>query len=499
MDKIPEKKASIRKRPVSGLCQANKRKKRLPAVCILGASALCIAAAAFFLLIRKASFSGNNPQKNDGRMKADLALLSEEEYDSALLSMHSTEYFSKEDFAFYNAENTFIASHAILDTHELAAYLDAILSSGNPVHSLYLCLDPELLWTRARQKPQKWESLLQENLLSYIQAHGDISFEILLPSPQIRYWLELEDEKLDTLLTVYHDFVIRLSACPNTMLFFPGYEYWLMVNPDNYSGTLFDTNQVITQKLFLLTFCDGVYQITPENEEYFWSSLRNTIQQEKNDPSEYPDLSDRCLVFFGDSVLANFPGSYSIPGYVQGLSGAVTYNYAVGGTSAAAGFPTALNSFLCDAADREDLRDDLEDKRLCFIINYGFNDYFSGVPVSNPSDPQDGDTYTGSLRNCISSLRTAYPHADILLMTPTHTSYFDNGRESMGQNGSPFPAYIKAAEDISAEMGLFFADNYNDFVITPENLGDYLADGCHPNERGRLAIAIRLMDFLSGL
>ena len=45
-------------------------------------------------------------------------------------------------------------------------------------------------------------------------------------------------------------------------------------------------------------------------------------------------------------------------------------------------------------------------------------------------------------------------------------------------------------------MNLFFIDNYNDFVITQDNLWDYLSDGYHPNEKGRLAIAANIMYFM---
>ena len=42
----------------------------------------------------------------------------------------------------------------------------------------------------------------------------------------------------------------------------------------------------------------------------------------------------------------------------------------------------------------------------------------------------------------------------------------------------------------------YFIDNYHDFIITEDNLSDYLPDGCHPNEEGRLGMAVRIMDFM---
>ena len=45
-------------------------------------------------------------------------------------------------------------------------------------------------------------------------------------------------------------------------------------------------------------------------------------------------------------------------------------------------------------------------------------------------------------------------------------------------------------------MDTFYLDNYDSFVITQDNLWDYLSDGYHPNERGRLAMAADIMYFM---
>ena len=390
------------------------RKCRFQKKALIGilAAAIPVLAAVFGIYLSlngKTPFSSLNPQADDGFMESDLARLSQENYESVLLSMHSAESFSEEDFAYYRGLDTLVASHAVLNTAELSQYLDSILSSGNTVTNLYLCLDPELLWTACGQKEEQWNTRLEAGLYSYIEANPDIFFEILLPYPYIDYWLELEERKLDTLLTVYHTLVAQLCAYANTRVFFPGFEYWIMVNPDNYSDLLFDANEIITQKIFLYTFCDGVYQITPDNEDSFWNSLRETIAREKNTPSGYPDLSRWHLVFFGDSGLANYPGSFSIPGYMAGLSDITFDNYAVGGTCAAFAFPNAVNTFLSEKCGDQKQPWPDAGKKLCFLISYGINDYFTGGSIDNPLDPLDAGTYKGSLRSGISRLLEAFP------------------------------------------------------------------------------------------
>ena len=460
----------------------------------------------------KTVFSGNNPQADDGRMDDDLIRLSEEDYEAVLLSMHSPGQFREEDFSSFRGINALVTSHAILDTAELSAYLDCSLNSGNAVTNHYLCLDPELLWTTVRQNPADWSSGLQNHLYSYMEAHPDITFEILLPYPYIEYWLNLKEDRLNTLITLYHTLTVELCAYPNVKVFFPGAEYWLMVNPDNYTGTFFDANEIITQKIFLSVFCDSLYQITPENEDSCWTSLRELIAREKASPTFYPDLSDWCLVFFGDSVLGNFPGSSSIPGYVAGLSDAAVYNFAIGGSSGAShgegtqDFPNIIDDFLAENTSPSDSgtlftpggeeAGNFRRKNLCFIINYGFNDYFSGSRIENLEDPYDTATFKGGLRTCITKLQTAFPDAGFILVTPTHTGYFNRGMDKNGTDGDIFPAYISASLELAEELNLSFIDNYNNYIITDENLGEYLSDTCHPNEKGRLLLATTLMYFI---
>lgn len=480
--------------------------------CIFLLAVVSIACLTLYHYHSKTIFSGNNPQTDDGNMAEDLTRLSEEDYEAVLLSMHSPDKFREEDFVFFCGINTLVTSHAILDTEELSEYLDCILNSGRPVTNLYICLDPELLWTAVRQNSANWSATLQNHLYAYVEAHPAVSFEILLPYPYIDYWLELKEDKLDTLITLYHTITNELCAYSNVKVFFPGAEYWLIVNPGNYTETLFDANEVISQKIFLSSFCDGLYQVTPGNEDSYWITLRNLIAREKTTPTFYPDLSNWCLVFFGDSVLGNFPGSFSIPGYVAGLSNATVYNFAVGGSSGSSSgadtqdFPNIIDSFLTENTFPSDSGviftpegtevENLSQKNLCFVINYGFNDYFSGAPIENPQDPYDITTFKGGLRTCIIKLRTAFPNAGFILVTPTHTGYFSNGMEVNSTKGDILPAYIDATRDLCEELNLFFVDNYNNYVITDENLGEYLSDTCHPNERGRLLLATRLMYFI---
>lgn len=453
-------------------------------------------------------------QENDGQMAHDIQRLSEEDYNSVFISMHSTANFHEEDFITYRGLNTLVTSHTVLNIEELSQYLECIFLSGNTVSDLYICPDPEFLWAAENQDTRTWSKKMEQNFYSHIESHPEISFSILLPFPYISYWLESDDDKLELLFTLYHTLIEELYTYPNVKIFFPGAENWLTLNPDNYMDTLFDTNEVITESILLHTFCDGDYAITPENEEDFWATLRDTIAHEKTSPTCRGGLSDWCLVFFGDSIFGNYPGSFSIPGYVTGLSDAVTFNYAVSGTSASsspnadrADFPHIIDGFLEENATLSGVHyqftppgnvsaAELADKKLCFIINYGFNDYFEGAPVENPQNPYDVRSFKGGLRTCIGKLQSAFPDARYILVSPTHTSAFNFGTDINSENGGGFHDYIKAISEIAAETGAFLIDNYNESVITEQNLAQYLGDGVHPNETGRLVLADRIIRFI---
>lgn len=457
--------------------------KKTIIILLSAVTAVLFAFVLYWLITRS---SENNPQ-----IEQTLLRLSAKSYESVLLSMHSAQSFRQEDFAYYRGQNTLVVEHAISNTEDLSLCLEQVFLSENEMSNVFLCLDPELLWQEAGGKMSSWSDNLTENLYSWIAAHPEVTFEVLLPCPYMDYWLSFQEDALSRLLETYHTVVNELSAYSNAKVYFPGYEYWLMVNPGNYAALPFDINETLAQQLIRYTFCDGAYQITPLNEDFFWDSLRTLIRREQDMPTCYPDLSGWHLVFFGDSIFATSSGSLSIPGYVSGLSHAAATNLAVGGSSAATHFLQAADSFLSESAH------DFSGQRLCFVINYGFNDYFNGAPLENPSDPTDSATFKGSLRTCISKLQEAFPDACCILVAPTHTAFYDNGTIIPGENGAVLEAYVNAAEEISQECGTYFIDNYHDFVITEETMEDYLADGCHPNEKGRLAIADRIMNYIN--
>jgi len=329
----------------------------------------------------------------------------------------------------------------------------------------------------------------------------------------LTYWTEKDENTVDDVLTAYQRLIGDLDTYSNIVTYFFGGEYWLIGNSSNYTDSM-TTNKLISQKILLYAFCDGAYSINSTAAQSTLESLRTIIQAQRLTPTQYPDFSGLDIIFFGDSIIGNYTGSSSVPGVVSGLSGAHTYNCGIGGVAAAKSteaeldFPAMATAFITgdlsaiptetpfrDAfhAYRENADSDNE---LCFIINYGLNDYFNGLPLSNPAELGDITTYAGALREGISLLQESYPDAHIILMGPTFSTAFSYGTEITSEKGSVLTDYVDTAQLVAEETNILFMNNYLNMGINKDNAALYLPDGTHLNESGRFLLAQHIIEKL---
>lgn len=463
---------------------------------------LIISVVVFFL----SGFLTYNREK-----QADLDRLAVEEYNSIFCAMYPTDYFAEEDFTTFRGVDTVKLSAALQNTKDVSSYISSAFSSENSVEIVYLGLDPAQLWSSVGKNLSKWESALTDDIIAHATAHPEVTFEVLLPAPSFAYWQELGSKDTAEILTTYQSLISTLSPYHNIITYFMGGEYWLIANPGNYYDNLC-TNEIISQKIFLYTFCDHDFQVTADNASLYIDSLKALIAQEET-AAAHPDLSAWDVVFFGDSIIGNYAGSFSVPGVLTGLSGANAYNCAQGGIPACLdansllSFPTSVDYFVGqDAAALPALdgpfpaaldayaQEKHDGRKLCFVINFGLNDYFGGHPVSNPNDAYDTATYAGALRVGIDKLQTAYPDAEILLMTPNFITFFTNGTEILGENSGILTEYVDTAIAIANEYNVTCLNNYADLGINETNASAFLADGVHLNETGRFLLAKRIME-----
>lgn len=449
----------------------------------------------------------------------DLKELSTTEYNGIFCSMYPTGNFSEDDFATYRGLHTLIPKNTLQNLSHLEEYVQTALSSGNSIETIYLGLDPEKIWNSSGKNLNAWMNSIQNHILDVTSSHPEITFEILLPSPSLTYWIGKKESDADTILTVYQSLIDSLEAHTNIITFFLGGEYWLIGNPANYIDP-FNTNRMISQKMFLFTFCDGVYEINSATAQTKLASLRTYIQDARQTPTQYPDLSHLDIVFFGDSIIGNYTGSSSVPGAVAGLTNARTYNCGIGGASAsvathypinfpvmADAFVTGNSSAISNAPTGTPFQNSLErylqeshtESTLCFVLNYGLNDYINGLPISDPQIPEDISTYAGGLRHGINLLQHHYPEAVIVVMAPTFITSFSCGTNINSEKGSVLTDYVDTARMVAEETDVIFMNNYQNLGINEDNATLYLSDTIHLNETGRFLLAQHIIEQIASV
>lgn len=435
-----------------------------------------------------------------GELRADYQNLESGNYELVFLSMYPIDNYTEEAFATRYGMSPLLTSYEIPNFSILKKYVEKINDAGT-ASIVYLGVRPEKL--DAAQ--------LAELLLTY----PHITFEVLLPYPSMDYWLSLSEQKCNNLLEAYREFIPPMLNHGNVFLYcFSNWE-WLISNKDNYEDYFLTTPEISEYIMFhmgdryIYYISDGETPATASID-----SLAALIAQNRDTPIEYPDLSDWNIVFFGDSVIGNYTDNTCISHVVGTLTGAGVYNMGYGGTRMTTdpegplSMPEILNAFLSqnpgllpeDCQARIGMTEYYKDAptgQLCFVINYGLNDYFSGLPMYS-DDPYDVYTFMGATRASVKALREAHPDAYILLNTPNFTSYFEYGTEPHYESYT-IVDYVNALKELATELDISLLDNYNELGWNAENLSIYSDDGCHPNEVGRFLIGQRIAQKLGDI
>ncbi|MCR4678901.1 MAG: SGNH/GDSL hydrolase family protein [Lachnospiraceae bacterium] len=236
------------------------------------------------------------------------------------------------------------------------------------------------------------------------------------------------------------------------------------------------------------------------------------------------------IVCFGDSIMAGYYDSATIPGYIEQYSGRKTLNAAFGGLTMSANFDNpkagdASHLFsmveLSDAllkrdfslqimATKKDIIDypqdwynvaeslstlDWDSVKYVFI-EQGVNDYLLGKPLDDANDKYNRSTFAGALRTSIENVQKALPDAKIILLTPIY--HWVGGEEAdcteRDLGGGTLLAYVDKDKEVAAEYGLICVDNFNGSGINRDNYKIYLYDGLHTLEEANALIAQNIID-----
>lgn len=443
--------------------------------------------------------------------KRALEFLAASDYHSVFLSMYDISAFPMEPFAVNRGVPTLKSEYCWKNVDELNAALKNIFSPEHDITNVFLGLNPLAMLREAENASQ---TAVTDGLLSFADSHPDTSFEILFSFPSMDYWLSLREADRDKALSLYETLTCRLYTRNNITMYYVGGEDWLICNPASYTGA-FTVNGQVSEKIFLYTFCDGFFRVTAENAAGTFARTRDLILAQAASPVEYPDLSEYDIVFIGDSILGIDTGTLSFEGIISAFSGASVFNCAQGGTCAAElapellCFPKVVSQFLSGRPNAPDTvygqgiikyaAASHSGKKLCFLINFGLNDYFNGLPPENPADPYDIRSYTGAMRTAVADLQKHYPEALYIIMGPGRITEFENGTLLInGEN--PLCDYSTAAAALAVELGTSYLDLSHDFPEAGDALADVLLrDGVHYNEHGRFLLSWKIMDFIAGI
>lgn len=446
---------------------------------------LLLAAGCLFLAFQE-------PAKTELQL-LDYQQIASTEYDTVFFSMYPVDTYREEDYAYFRGMTLFKSSYCIPSLSVLTDYMLQIADSGNHVTTAYLGIRPDLT------SPEKLRKLLEQ--------YPDITFEIVLPYPSADYWQALSQEDYEQTLAAYCSFLTAAPEIQEANFYFFGAYEWLIANPANYLDQ-WSVNEEIARTLMAYSDRDHGSLITTENAAVYAETLTSLTRSLRTAPQTYPDMSGYCIVFFGDSVIGNYTDSTSIPEVVSGLTDAEVYNCARGGDCSLLG-PTFVNAFFQE--DLSEVPEDSQayagitsylanrptDKQLCFVINYGLNDYFYGLPAISAEDPDDVyASYHGAMQTTVKLIKDNAPDAQIIVCTPNFSAAFENGMDPRGANDNILEDYAETLMSLAEKLGIDVLDNYHNLGITPENQGQYLADQVHPNEACRFQIASELAKLL---
>lgn len=424
--------------------------------------------------------------------------LKNSKYDSFYYSFLGSYISDPQNFPVFSGTNPIFIKPSVKDYENINTLLDiAIQKEG--IKNAFFEIDTVALSTG--------EGL---NELDYfdkmVEKYSEVKFYVTLEYPHSSYWKNKDKDTRDKMIATNSEVVKKLSHNDNILFFAPGSEKWLVESHANYNESV--PTEEVALSLLITSVCNRKYPVNKDTV----TDYENNLKDLADSSLEYPELKDCELIFIGDSIIGNYHGSVSIPGMVNGLSGCESYNLAIGGTSGIGGLNGIVDYMLgtsssvgMDApefeAEMKRFKEENDpNKQKVFIINYGVNDYFSGVPARAgsgiPYEDNAYDSYESGMRAGIEKIKAAYPDAKICIISPIYTNYFLSGTEIKSNVGSPLNTYREVGRSLAEEMGLMYLNSTEKIEINEKNYTTYLVDGVHPTNEGLYLIGNTIIRFL---
>ena len=435
---------------------------------------------------------------DDKIFQNDIIALSSSQFDSFYYSFLGSNITDGKDFPKFLGVNPIFITPADVEYEDTNMLLDKAISKDG-LKSVFLEIDPIAL-SKAEGKAEL------DYLNGLAEKYADVSFYTILAYPSSGYWKSLSETEMKEKLETYESIIKFLTHNDNVSMYWPGSEKWLIESRENYNQGV--PAEDVALNLLILCTCNLKYTIDKDSVTSYEDALKTIV----TDDYKYADLSDREIVFIGDSIFGNYHGPISIPGATKGLSGANTYNLGIGGTSAIGEFNKVVNMFVGSSTsaeiDNQEFLSELErfkkehdgSRKLCFVINYGVNDYFMGVPAKigsgAPYEEFAYDSYESAMTDGIIKLKSSFPDSEIIILSPIYCDYFESGAQVLSNVGSNLQTYRNVGAQIAEKTGVKWIDSLNLIEINSKNHKTFLVDGVHPTPDGIYLISNALTKFM---
>lgn len=196
-------------------------------------------------------------------------------------------------------------------------------------------------------------------------------------------------------------------------------------------------------------------------------------------------LENLKINFLGDSITEGCGTSapekvfHQIIGREYGLAAA--YNCGVGGTRIAKQSVHYNHIFdLYFALRAKIMTRDVD----AIVVFGGTNDFGHGDSKMGNLDSDDIYTFCGGLNNLINQLKTDFPAAKIIFLTPLRREDENN----INHDGKVLEDYVNTIIEITKKHNLPVIDLFRSNMFEPTD-ATYFVDGLHPNDNGHAVMA----------
>ncbi len=362
-------------------------------------------------------------------------------------------------------------------------------------------IDPLLILEKTGSV-KAYQSFIKKYIVKAAKKHPEIDFRLVFPPHSLRYYSSYSDNEIAGMSKFYKLLEDLLSDYQNVQWDFPGNTEWIYDNPFLFEED-YETLKEINFNNFTGHLFADCFLISGKEVEKNAILLSELITEYRSNSAPASDLQDTNIIIFGDSIFAYRSDDTSIYKIIENCSGADVISYAISGSSAALS-TDKTPSFAYEFAMMEESENELlkiysPGEDLIFIVEFGINDYMQGAPIDDFSDSYNASTYKGSIRKNIELIKGRWPESKIIIMSPGYIFVNNKGNDRIQGDSPVLSEYREAAKELSEEYGTCLFDLTELKSIPQKSYNDYLEDGIHYGELGRLYIGKELIEFIADM